>query len=103
LDDYDDYPGHREVVAVSEAAHDLVWSVADAKARFSELLDHAINDGPQAITRRGRQIAVVVSIEEWHNKSMRAGSLAEFLATSPLRDSELDVERVDATPRDLAL
>jgi prevent-host-death family protein len=103
LDDPDDYPGHQEVVAVSEAAHEQAWSVVDAKARFSELLDHAINDGPQAITRRGRQIAVVVSIEEWHNKSTRSGSLAEFLATSPLRDSELDVERVDATPRDLAL
>jgi prevent-host-death family protein len=91
------------VVAVSESAHEQAWSVVDAKARFSELLDHAINDGPQAITRRGRQVAVVVSIEEWRNKSTHSGSLAEFLATSPLRDSELDVERVDATPRDLAL
>ena len=41
-----------------EAAPDQAWSVADAKARLSELLDHAINDGPQAISRRGREIAV---------------------------------------------
>lgn len=86
-----------------EAAHDHVWSVVDAKARLSELLDHAINDGPQAITRRGRQIAVVVSAEEWHEKSTRSGSLAEFLATSPLRNSQLHVERADATPRDVEL
>jgi prevent-host-death family protein len=88
---------------MSEAAHDKVWGVADAKARFSELLDHAINDGPQAITRHGRQVAVVVSMEEWRNKSSRSGSLAEFLAASPLRDSQLDIERVDATPRDATL
>ena len=88
---------------MSEAAHDKVWGVADAKARFSELLDHAINDGPQTITRRGRQIAVVVAVEEWHKKSMRSGSLAAFLATSPLRDSQLDVERADITPSDAGL
>jgi prevent-host-death family protein len=91
------------VVAVPDVVHNDTWSVADAKARLSELLDQAINDGPQAITRRGREIAVVVSIEEWHKKSSRSGSLAEFLAASPLRDSELDIERVDAPARDVAL
>jgi prevent-host-death family protein len=79
------------------------WSVAEAKARLSELLDHAISDGPQAITRRGREIVVVVSVEEWHRKSSRSGSLAQFLAASPLPDSGLDVERVDARARDVAL
>jgi len=93
----------REVVAVPDIAHDHAWSVADAKARLSELLDRAINDGPQAITRRGREIAVVVSVEEWHKKSSRSGSLAEFLAASPLRHSELEVRRVDAPARDVAL
>lgn len=86
-----------------EAANDKEWGIADAKARFSELLDHAINDGPQTITRRGRQIAVVVAVEEWHKKSMRSGSLATFLATSPLCDSQLDVERMDITPNDTGL
>jgi prevent-host-death family protein len=91
------------VVAVPDVVHNDTWSVADAKARLSELLDQAINDGPQAITRRGREIAVVVSIEEWHKKSSRSGSLAEFLAASPLRDSGLDIERVDAPARDVPL
>lgn len=86
-----------------DVVHDATWSVADAKARLSKLLDQAINDGPQAITSRGREIAVVVSIEEWHKKSSRSGSLAEFLAASPLRDSGLDAERADAPARDVAL
>jgi PHD/YefM family antitoxin component YafN of YafNO toxin-antitoxin module len=60
------------------------------------LLDQAISDGPQAITRRGREIAIVVSAEEWKKKSLRVGTLAEFLAASPLRNSELSIGRVDA-------
>lgn len=88
---------------MTDAVHDATWSVADAKARLSQLLDQAVKDGPQAITRRGREVAVVVSAEEWHRKSSRAGSLAGFLAASPLRDSGLDIERVDAPPRDVAL
>jgi prevent-host-death family protein len=79
------------------------WSVAEAKARLSELLDRAISDGPQAITRRGREIVVVVAVEEWHRKSSRSGSLAQFLAASPLPDSGLGVERVDVRARDAAL
>jgi prevent-host-death family protein len=91
------------VVAVTDMAHEDSWSVAEAKARLSELLDHALNDGPQAITRRGREIAVVVSTEEWHRKTSRSGSLAEFLAASPLRGSDIDIERVDAPARDAVL
>lgn len=86
-----------------DAVHDGTWSVADAKARLSQLLDQAINDGPQAITKRGREVAIVVSIEEWHRKSSRTGSLAGFLAASPLRDSGLDIERVDAPARDVTV
>lgn len=78
------------------------WSVAGAKASLSELLDRAINEGPQAITRRGREVAVVVSIEEWRRKTTRSGSLAEFFAASPLRDSGVDVERADVVPRDVS-
>lgn len=88
---------------MTEATHDPAWSVADAKAHLSELLEHVINNGPQAITRRGKEIAVVVSIDEWHRKTNRSGSLAEFLAASPLRNSDLEVNRIDIPTRDVAL
>jgi prevent-host-death family protein len=88
---------------MTDTEHIRAWSVADAKARLSELLDQAISDGPQAITRRGREVAIVVSVEEWHRKSSRAGSLAGFLAASPLRDSGLRIERVKAHPREVSL
>jgi prevent-host-death family protein len=42
------------------------WSVQDAKARFSELLDTCLKEGPQVVTRRGSEAAVLVPVEEWH-------------------------------------
>jgi prevent-host-death family protein len=88
---------------MTEASHDQAWSVAEAKAHLSELLEHAIHNGPQPITRRGEEIAVVVPIDEWRRKANRSGSLAEFLAALPLRDSDLQVDRVDTPARDVAL
>ena len=41
------------------------WAVQDAKARFSELLDASIEEGPQIVTRRGKETAVLVPVEEW--------------------------------------
>jgi prevent-host-death family protein len=70
------------------------WTVASAKARLSEVIDRALSEGPQSITRRGRDTVVVVSAEEWDRKTKRAGSLAEFFIQSPLRGSELQVERL---------
>ena len=41
------------------------WQLQDAKARFSELIDDTLAKGPQLVTRRGLDTAVVVSVEEW--------------------------------------
>lgn len=41
------------------------WQLQDAKARFSELIDDTLERGPQVVTRRGIDTAVVVSFEEW--------------------------------------
>jgi antitoxin Phd len=43
----------------------MIWPVYDAKARFSELLDTAVKEGPQVVTRRGVELAVLVPIDEW--------------------------------------
>lgn len=71
----------------------IAWTVAEAKARFSELIDRAAEAGPQVVTRNGRAAAVVVSADEWERKIRRSGNLAEFLAASPLRSSGLKVRR----------
>lgn len=79
------------------------WAVAAAKARFSELIERALTDGPQTITRKGKQTVVVVSAEEWQRKTRRAGNLAEFFAASPLRGSGLKVKRTKSGPRAIEL
>ena len=79
------------------------WTVAEAKAKFSEIIQRAMSEGPQTITRKGRTAAVVVGAEEWQRKTKRAGNLAEFFATSPLRGSELKVRRSKARPRRISL
>ncbi|MGH9523608.1 MAG: type II toxin-antitoxin system Phd/YefM family antitoxin [Terriglobales bacterium] len=70
------------------------WTVAEAKAKFSEVIDRAQTAGPQTITRNGRKAAVVVAAEEWERKTKRRGTLAEFFASSPLRGSGIQVKRV---------
>ena len=75
------------------------WTVAEAKAKFSEIIERAMSDGPQTITRNGRTAAVVVGAEEWQRKTKRAGNLAEFFAGSPLRGSRLKVRPLKEQPR----
>ena len=50
---------------MSEAANMKIWTVQDAKARFSELLNLCLREGPQVVTKRGAQTAVLVPIGEW--------------------------------------
>jgi len=69
------------------------WTVAQAKAKFSEVIDNALAHGPQTITRNGRRTAVVVDAEEWERRTKRSGSLADFFKASPLGGSGLKVSR----------
>lgn len=85
------------------AAVNHLWSVAAAKARFSELMEKAANEGPQTVTRNGRPTAVVVSVEEWERRTTRKGTFADFLLNSPLRGSGIDLTRDDQPPRDIDL
>lgn len=78
------------------------WSVASAKAKFSEVVASAATS-PQTIKRNGKPVAVVVGIDEWQRKTHRKGSLAEFFLNSPLRGSNLDLERSEIEPRDIKL
>jgi prevent-host-death family protein len=75
------------------------WTIAEAKAKLSEVIERAQSGGPQTITKNGRKTVVVVAMEEWERKSKRTGNLAEFFAASPLRGSGLRVKRSTDRPR----
>ena len=70
-----------------------LWTVAEAKAKLSRVIEDAQKRGPQTITRRGRRAAVVVDAEEWERRTQRAGTLADFFRASPLRGSGLKIQR----------
>jgi len=79
------------------------WTVAEAKAKFSEVLERAQSGGPQTITRNGRTAVVVVAAEEWDRKTKRIGNLAEFFAASPLRGAGMRTRRLKDRPRKVDL
>jgi len=69
------------------------WQVQDAKARFSEFLDTTIKKGPQIVTRRGIETAVLVPLEEWNRLQKAARpSLKALLLASEARFENLLTE-----------
>ena len=63
-----------------------IWPVQDAKARFSELLETCLRDGPQIVTKRGAEAAVMVPVAEWRRLSQSARpSLKELLLSDRAR------------------
>jgi prevent-host-death family protein len=61
----------------------MAWQLQDAKARFSELIEASLRDGPQVVTRRGVETAVVVPIEEWRRLKSAARPTLKDLLLAP--------------------
>ena len=64
------------------------WQVQEAEARFSEFLSASLTKGPQIVTRRGVQTAVLVPIDEWHRLKKAAGRRVKDLLLAPEARSE---------------
>ena len=80
----------------SKTHHSRHWQVQTAKARFSELFRRARSEGPQYVTRQGKEAVVLLPVEEFERLTARArqpGSLVEFFASSPLAKIQLKLER----------
>ena len=70
------------------------WQVQDAKARFSELLETSLAEGPQIVTKRGVETAVLVPIDEWRRLEKRARpDLKELLLAPETRTDALTPPR----------
>jgi antitoxin Phd len=62
------------------------WPVQDAKARFSEFLEACLSEGPQMVTKRGAEAAVLVPVQEWHRlQSAARPSLKQLLLSDQAR------------------
>ena len=66
-----------------------VWPVQDAKARFSEFLDACMTEGPQMVTKRGAEAAVLVPVEVW--KRLQASSRPSLKQLLLMDDARMDI------------
>ena len=79
----------------------MAWQIQEAKAKFSELVQKAIDEGPQTVTRRGKDIVVVLSAEQFDLMKKRQIDLKDLLQSAPWH--ELEIERDKSHPRDVDL
>jgi antitoxin Phd len=77
----------------------MPWQLQEAKAKFSELVQKAIDDGPQTVTRRGKPAVVVLSVEQFELMKKRQISLKDLLPL--LAVDEQDLERNKDLPREI--
>ncbi|HLD10032.1 MAG TPA: type II toxin-antitoxin system Phd/YefM family antitoxin [Methylophilaceae bacterium] len=80
-----------------------LWQLQEAKNRFSEVVDEALIHGPQTVTRHGREVVVILAMEEYRRMKQPKNTLVEFLQVSPLAAVELDITRSKELPREIDL
>jgi antitoxin Phd len=98
--------GHLRSQPASLRSAEESWQIQSAKARFSELFRRARTEGPQRITRQGKEGVVMVAEEQYDRlvgKSNQPKSLVQFFRQSPLVGVELDLERDRDAGRDIEL
>jgi antitoxin Phd len=82
------------------------WQLQTAKAKFSEVFRLARTEGPQRITRQGKEGVVMIADEQYERlmgQSHQPKSIVQFFRESPLVGVDLDLERVKDTGRDVEL
>ena len=73
------------------------WQLQEAKNRFSEVVEQAVKSGPQVITKRGAQVAILLSYAEYRKLVAPQRKLSDFFRESPLAQGTLDLRR-DKSP-----
>ncbi|MBU0675835.1 MAG: type II toxin-antitoxin system Phd/YefM family antitoxin [Proteobacteria bacterium] len=80
-----------------------VWQLQDAKNKFSNLVDKAHHDGPQVVTKHGKESVVIIAIEDYQKLNKPKSDLVSFFKKSPLSDINLDLTRDKSSSRDIEL
>jgi prevent-host-death family protein len=80
-----------------------VWPLQDAKNRLSEVVDRALQEGPQIISRRGAKVVAVIAYEQFRRDTRHEVPLTRFLMQSPLKGVDLDLSRDRDAGRDVEL
>jgi len=79
------------------------WQLQEAKAKFSEVVKLANQEGPQEITMRGQPTAILISLKDFEKIKKKKPSLVSFMRASPLIGVDLKLERDKSPARELKL
>ncbi|HPH95034.1 MAG TPA: type II toxin-antitoxin system Phd/YefM family antitoxin [Anaerolineaceae bacterium] len=82
---------------------DNIWQLQEAKSKFSEMVDRALTEGVQIVTRRGAKAVVVIPFDEYERLTRPEVPLSHFLLASPLAGSEINVDRDRSLPREIGI
>lgn len=80
-----------------------VWQLQEAKNKFSSLVDKAHHDGPQVVTKHGKESVVIIAIEDYQKLNKPKSDLIAFFQKSPLSEICLDLSRDKSSSRDIEL
>ena len=80
----------------------MIWQVQTAKQKFSELVERALAEGPQIVTRRGSEVVVVIAVDEYRRLREGTPDFKQFLRSAPDL-SVLELERRSDLARDVDL
>lgn len=78
------------------------WQIQEAKSHFSEVVELAITQGAQMVTRRGHEVAVIMSLKDYEQISGKNNNLLDTLMNAP-KGEALDISRSNEPVRELAL
>ncbi len=77
------------------------WQLQEAKNKFSKLVEKAQHEGPQFVTKHGKESVVVLSADEYKKIVKPKSNLVQFIQKSPLSKTPIDTERYKSLGRDI--
>jgi prevent-host-death family protein len=80
-----------------------IWQLQEAKNKFSKLVEKAQSEGPQFVTKHGKESVVVLSVEDYQRIIKPKSNLFRFIQSSPLSKISFDIERDKSVSRDIEL
>jgi antitoxin Phd len=80
-----------------------IWQLQEAKNKFSKLVEKAQYEGPQIVTKHGKESVVVLSVEEYKKIVKPKSNLFQFIQASPLSKTLVNIERDKSVARDIEL
>jgi antitoxin Phd len=80
-----------------------IWQLQEAKNKFSQLVEKAQHEGPQFVTKHGKESVVVLSVEEYKKIVKPKSNLFQFIQASPLSKTFVDIERDKSLARNIEI